>query len=52
VTVDGLSNLQFCLAGGCFLFFKDGLFCAGLLGSGSIWRQEAEKAPDKTLMFI
>jgi len=48
----GLAIYSFCLAGGSFLFFKDGLFCAGLLGSGSIWRQEAEKGPDKTLMFI
>lgn len=48
----GLAIYSFYLAGGPILFFKDGLFYAGLLGSGSIWRQEAEKAPDKTLVFI
>jgi hypothetical protein len=37
---------------GPFLFFEEGFLREGLLGSGSIWRQEAEKAPDTTLMFI
>jgi hypothetical protein len=43
---------SFCHVGVSFLFLKGRLLCAGLLGSGSIWGQEAEKAPDKTLMFI
>jgi hypothetical protein len=44
--------VSLCGAVGPFLFFEDGFFREGLLGSGSVWRQEAEKAPDATLMFI
>jgi hypothetical protein len=44
--------VSLCGAVGPFLFFEDGFFREGLLGSGSVWRQEAEKAPDTTLMFI